>query len=373
MKLIATYSAIKKTQWIALFICWTFVAVFISTQLHFNGIKNGIDSRWFQVFTGQLPIWYFWALSTPVLLYIVNRYPLKVNQFWKQLLIYTGFGLVFLLVTTNLTLVYMFLTYGYIDLSQTNLTEYSPYFFSRLANDALIYVFTQAIILTVHSYRLRKQNELEMALMQLKNDQLNAQLTQAQLQALKLQLSPHFLFNTLHTISSLTLIGDHKTSANVTTRLGDFLRITLDYEEQQLVSLQKELEFFNLYLDIESVRFKDRLTIQKEIDQELLGLKVPNLILQPMVENAMKHGIAKSKDARLIRLEISQNDDFLHISLYNDGPLLRESHKGIGLQNIKNRLHKLYGDRFSFSLENAASGKGVNSLLSIPLQTDQVV
>ncbi len=368
MKLIETYRRIRAKQWLALLLFWTFVAAFISTQLHFNGIKNGVNSNWFKVFRDQLPIWYFWAISTPFLLYLINRYPLKLEGFLKALLAYLLFGLGFLFVATNLTLVYMFATHGYIDLSTTNYAEYSPYFFSRVANDALIYVFTLAVIITIHSYGLRKQQELDMALMQLKNDRLNSQLTQAQLQALKLQLNPHFLFNTLHTISSLTLIGEGKASANVTTRLGDFLRRTLDYEEQQLVPLAKELEFFDLYLDIESVRFKDRLTIERQIEDNLLAIKVPNLILQPLVENAIKHGIARSKGPGLISLKITRLKDRLQVSIYNDGPLLsRQISEGIGLSNIQQRLEKLYGRNFNFSLENHASGKGVNSNISIPV------
>ncbi|MCE7995381.1 MAG: histidine kinase [Roseivirga sp.] len=368
MRLIGTYRQIQSKQWLALLFFWTFVAAFISTQLHFNGIKNGVDSNWFSVFRDQLPIWYFWALFTPFLLYLVNRYPLRMESFWRAVVAYVLFGLAFLLVTTNLTLIYMFIMHGYIDLGTTNYAEYSPYFFSRLANDALIYTFTLAVIITVHSYGLRKQQELDMALMQLKNDRLNNQLTQAQLQALKLQLNPHFLFNTLHTISSLTLIGDRKTSANVTTRLGDFLRRTLDYEEQQLVTLSKELEFFDLYLDIESIRFKDRLTIEKEIDSELLTTRVPNLILQPLVENAVKHGIARNKGPGTISLKIRRRGNLLEAKIYNDGPLLDDDiTEGIGLRNIQQRLEKLYSSNFEFSLENDDSGNGVNSNLSIPI------
>lgn len=353
----------------ALFIFWTAIAAFISTQLHFNGIKNGVDSQWFVVFRDQLPIWSFWALSTPFLIYLVNRYPLKLEGFWRPLLAYLLFGLVFLFITTNLTLVYMFVAHGYIDLSTTSYSEYSPYFFARIANDTLIYVFTLAVVVTIHSYGLRKQQELDLVLMQLKNDRLSNQLTQSQLQALKLQLNPHFLFNTLHTISSLTLIGEGKISANITTRLGDFLRRTLDYEEQQLVTLSKELEFFDLYLEIESTRFKDRLRIEKTIDQDLLNIKVPNLILQPLVENAVKHGIAKSKDSGLISLEIGQSENRILIKLYNDGPSLKEPIlANVGLSNIQKRLEKLYNGDFELSLDNDENGKGVNSTLSIPIQ-----
>jgi two-component system, LytTR family, sensor kinase len=280
------------------------------------------------------------------------------------------FGIGLLMVLTNLTLVYMFLTHGYIDLSNTSYEEYSPYFFSRVANDGLIYIFVLSIIISVRSYSLRKKNELDMALIQIKNDQLKNQLTQSQLQALKLQLNPHFLFNTLHTISSLTLVGENKISANVAIRLGDFLRRTLDFEEHQLVNLSKELEFFDLYLDIESVRFKDRLKIKKNVSIECMPLKVPNLILQPLVENAVKHGIAKSKIASLIQLDIVKWENTMSIKLYNDGPLLSETtNYGIGTKNVRSRLEKLYGDNFTFEMMDDESSKGINCFLIIPIDT----
>ncbi len=368
MTIAHTYKNIKWKQWSVLLAFWTFIALFISTQLYFNTIKNGGNPKWFVIFRDQLPIWYFWALITPMILFIINRYPIGIKNVMKPILVYLLFGIGLLFFVTNLSLVYMFLTHGYIDLSNTNYGEYSPYFYSRIANDALIYVFVLTLLVTTRSYSLRKKNELDMALLQLKNDRLENQLTRAQLQALKLQLNPHFLFNTLHTISSLTLIGDHKTSANVATRLGDFLRRTLDYEEHQLVSLSKELEFFDLYLEIESVRFGDRLEVQRTIDQECLNIKVPNLILQPLIENAVKHGIGKSRDARIVNLAISRTDNQLKISLYNDGPSLNTSNRqGIGLQNIRSRLAKLYPENSALEIQDDLSGKGVNSVLMIPI------
>ena len=344
------------------------MAFFISTQLYFNTIKNGGDPNWLLILRDQIPIWYSWALTTPLILYLVNKFPISAENVLKPFLAYTLFGMALLLVLTNLTLVYMFLTHGYIDLNNTNYAEYSPYFFSRVANDGLIYIFVLAVIISVRSYGLRRKNELDMALMQIKNDSLQNQLTQAQLQALKLQLNPHFLFNTLHTISSLTLIGENRTSASVTTRLGDFLRRTLDFEEHQFVLLSKELEFFDLYLNIESVRFKDRLVIEKEVPENCLNIKVPNLILQPLVENALKHGISKSKSASLIKLTVSKNNDFLNIEIYNDGPSIQNSNRqGIGTKNVQSRLKRLYDNRFRFEIYNTEESSGVTSILSIPI------
>ncbi len=285
------------------------------------------------------------------------------------MIIYLAFGTFLLFALSNLTLVYMFSVYGYIDLSATNFEEYSPYFFSRFANDLLIFIFIVSITVIIRSYTLRKSNELSLALMKLKNDQLKNQLTQSQLQALKLQLNPHFLFNTLNTISSLTLVGEKDNSIEVTTKLGDFLRRTLDYEDHQLVTLNKELEFFDLYLDIESSRFKD-LKLERTIDPSILSEQVPNLILQPLIENAIKYGIAKSKQARLIELKIKELDGMIKINLFNEGPKLADTQKGTGLSNVENRLQKLYPDKYFFEMKNDDQRKGVTSTIHIPVSSN---
>ena len=368
MSIAETYRHIKGKQWLVLFTFWTFISAFLSTQTYFTSIKNGLSPNWLEIFLDQLPIWYSWGLVTPLILYIVNKYPINTLKPWRAFTAYLFFGAVLLFFLTNVTLIYMFLTHGYINLSNTNYAEYSPYFFSRVTNDALIYIFAITMIISFRAYGLRKKNELDMALVQLKNDQLQSQLTKAQLQALKLQLNPHFLFNTLHTISSLTLIGESKTSANVTIRLGDFLRRTLDFEEHQLVPLSKEIDFFDLYLAIESVRFKDRLVIEKDIPESCQGFMVPNLILQPLVENAVKHGIAKLKSARLIRLSVTKRDSDMEIQLYNDGSSFQPSAvRGIGLENVKSRLERLYNDNFTFELQDADHGNGVMALIIIPI------
>lgn len=370
MGLVKIYRNVKIKQWIILLAFWTFIAAMITSQLFFNSIKNGNEPSWINLFIAQLPIWYFWTLISPTILYVVNKYPFDLDKWIKSILVYTVSGIVILLVISNLTLVYMFSVYGYIDLTDTTFEEYSPYFFSRLTNDLLIYGLVVMIIVVVRSYTIRKNNQLNMALMMLKNDQLKNQLTQSQLQALKLQLNPHFLFNTLNTISSLTLLGENNISINVTTKLGDFLRRTLDYEDHQLVTPEKELEFFDLYLEIESIRFKDRLELKREIDPHCMMCKVPNLILQPLIENAIKHGLSKSKYARLIELKISQENESLLMTLFSEGPALSDgfmANEGIGLNNVKHRLEKLYDGNYFFELKNEPLRNGVKSVLRLPI------
>ncbi len=349
---------------------WLFIAIIITNQVYFTSIKNGLEPRWPNLFRDQLPIWLGWMLLTPMLIYVANRWSFEDHSWIKTILIYSLSGVMFLLLISNLTLIYMFTIHGYIDLAQTTFGEYFPYFVSRFTNDLLIYSLVMMIIVISRSYSVRKNNQLNMALVKLKNDQLKSQLTQAQLQALKLQLNPHFLFNTLNTITSLTLVGENNVSMHVTSKLGDFLRRTLDFEDHQLVPLSRELEFFDLYFEIESIRFKDRLKLKREVDPQCLDIQVPNLILQPLIENAMKYGIAKSKDAGLIELKITQSKDFIEVELFNEGPPFPtkdELTKGIGLSNIETRLEKLYDKNHFFEVRNDELRNGVKSIIKIPL------
>ncbi|MEO9482957.1 MAG: histidine kinase [Ekhidna sp.] len=370
MSLKNTYQKLGIKHWLILLGFWLFIAIIITNQVYFTSIKNGLEPDWITLFLDQLPIWLGWMLLTPVLIYVANRWSFESNNWIKPLLIHSITGLLILLLISNLTLVYMFTIHGYLDLTQATLGEYLPYFISRFTNDLLIFALVMMIIVIARSYSLRKNNQLNMALIKMKNDQLQSQLTQAQLQALKLQLNPHFLFNTLNTITSLTLIGENLISINMTSKLGEFLRRTLDFEEHQMVSLSKELEFFDLYLEIESVRFKDRLTLKRDVDPQCLDQKVPNLILQPLIENAMKYGIAKSKDACLIELKISQSGNFMEVELFNEGPLLPEKGqltKGVGLSNIETRLEKLYERNHFFEVKNDILRQGVTSVIKIPV------
>src|SRR6185503_13508641 len=149
--------------------------------------------------------------------------------------------------------------------------------------------------------------------------QLEAQLSHAQLQALKMQLHPHFLFNTLHSISAL-LNKDVQAARKMITRLGDFLRMTLENSGSPEVTLQQEMEFLSCYLEIERIRFQNRLVTRIDVSPESLQARVPNLILQPLVENAIRHGIAHRSTHGLLELEPTQQDGTLRIQVRDNGP-----------------------------------------------------
>ncbi|HMV49826.1 MAG TPA: histidine kinase, partial [Blastocatellia bacterium] len=187
------------------------------------------------------------------------------------------------------------------------------------------------------------------------------------LQALKMQLQPHFLFNTLNSISALQLT-DVETANRMTARLGDFLRLTLDNAGTQEVTLRQEMEFLRGYLEIEQLRFQERLQVTFDLTPEALEARVPNLILQPIVENSIRHGIAPVSEAGRIEVRAARQNGHLELSVRDDGPgiVAGESGKdGIGLANTRSRLQQLYGDAHRLDIENAAGG-GLLVKMTIP-------
>jgi LytS/YehU family sensor histidine kinase len=205
---------------------------------------------------------------------------------------------------------------------------------------------------------------------ELKASELRTQLVQSQLEALKMQVHPHFLFNTLHSISAM-LSKDTEGARKMIVRLGDFLRLTLENSGSMEVTLRQEIEFLNGYLEIERVRFQDRLTTDIHVDPEVLDVRVPNLILQPLVENAMRHAVGTSKAGRVevvaapqngvVRIEVRDNGP----GIQADGVLDARRGRGLGLANTQARLFGLYGDAATFKLSNGPAG-GLVVTLEIP-------
>lgn len=206
---------------------------------------------------------------------------------------------------------------------------------------------------------------------QLEQSSLKTQLAQAQLRALKMQVHPHFLFNTLHSISSLVLEDPPKANSMI-ARLGDFLRLTLDNSDQQLVTLKEETEFLRCYLDIEQVRFGDRLRVAFEMEPLTLSAQVPHLILQPIVENAIQHAVAPRTAQSQIQIKANQQNGLLRIEIKDNGPGIASSElpadRGLGLKNVRARLNQIYGQNFRLELTNNLGG-GLIVGVEIPFQT----
>ena len=198
--------------------------------------------------------------------------------------------------------------------------------------------------------------------------QLETRLAEAQLQALQRQLHPHFLFNTLHTISAL-MHRDPEAADVMLERLGDLLRLTLDRVSDQVVPLRDEVEFLNKYLEIERARFGERLTVSSSVDPDTLDAVVPNLVLQPLVENAIRHGIAPKVGGGRLYIGARREADTLILTVRDDGPGIAATEEamttGVGLSNTRSRLAHLYRDRYRFEL-GAAAGGGLAVTIAVP-------
>jgi len=222
------------------------------------------------------------------------------------------------------------------------------------------------IVLVVY-YAVDYHNRYEQGL--LRASQLEARLAQTQLQALRMQLHPHFLFNTMHTIS--TLVRDDPNAAEeMIARLSELLRVSLASSGIQEVTLSQELDFVKCYLEIEKVRFEERLELHFDVDPATLDALVPNLILQPLVENAIRHGISHRREGGRIEVRSQMVGDTVHLWVIDDGPGLDRNgpatHRtGVGLANTRARLERLYGAKHDFVLRSASKG-GVEAAIRIP-------
>ncbi len=225
------------------------------------------------------------------------------------------------------------------------------------------------VVLGAYAYGFYRRFQEE----KLQASELHRQFTNAQLQALKMQIHPHFLFNALHTISAL-VHEDPDTADRMIARLSEFLRISLEDSDTQQVPLTEELRFLNLYLDIERVRFDERLTVEFDIAEEASAALVPNLMLQPLVENAIRHGISHRITGGLIRISARRQEGTLVLGVADNGPgtepaRLPPAREGVGLTNTRGRLRRLYGDRQQITMVHPAGG-GLEVRIVIPFETE---
>jgi two-component system, LytTR family, sensor kinase len=247
----------------------------------------------------------------------------------------------------------------------TYLTRLEHYLASELITDIAIFWIVFALFRSIGYYQRFREREHAAA-------RLQAQLVEARLQALQMQLNPHFLFNTLNSVSSL-MRSDPDRADEMLERLSSLLRITLAKGHAQKVRLQEEMEVVQLYVSIQQLRFGDRVRHNIHVAPEVWDALVPTMILQPIVENAYVHGIAKSLGAGTITIEAGIKGDRLRVSICNLGSGLRQdplAQQGVGIANVKARLELHYGSRQSFSLREPVPGE-VTALFLLPLEIDQ--
>ena len=237
---------------------------------------------------------------------------------------------------------------------------------------ALAYLLIVFALYAFSFYREWRTGQRLTGQLQVANAQLETRLVRASLDALKMQLHPHFLFNTLNSITGLIRNHRAREAEDIVAGLGELLRRSLDHRQEAMDTLERELDFLRRYFEIESIRFQDRLKVEYAIDPKCLRAEVPSLLLQPLAENAMKHGISKDPAARLLRISAERDGTRLVLTVYNDGPALPKDdaamHQGIGVQNTITRLQMLYGDEARLRLRDN-NPRGVRAEIILPFRT----
>ncbi|MBI4747037.1 MAG: histidine kinase [Acidobacteria bacterium] len=358
-----TIELLKTNRWaksLALLGIWTIVATFFSLQGAAFYWRRGETIAFSEIFLPEFTFCLVGAIATPGLIWVSSRLRIERQILISRLLAHLVFSIGFAVVWMTIPRL----------VNQTVLSV--PFNVQSLINSVIwgldrgVMVYW-VIILLHHSYVYQRQYFES----QLQTSRLETQLVNAQLQSLKMQLQPHFLFNTLNSISTLVLVNP-KAAHKMVAQLGDFLRLTLENSSSQEVSFQRELEFLKCYLAIEQTRFQDRLSVIFDIDPSIQDALVPNLLLQPIVENAIKHGIAPRATPGTISIRATQESGRLHIEINDDGPGLSRApqsnrkSKGIGLHNTRDRLEQLYGNQYRLELIDIPQG-GLSVIVEFPL------
>jgi sensor histidine kinase YesM len=348
---------------------WTFVGLFFFTQdLTRKAIWDAPTPWWHYLVSWLIGVWLAAAL-TPATLWLGARWPIERRGWPARIALHAAASLVFAAVQL-LVISALAPHIGFVgDLPSTSFVQTLPVMFVvGFHNNALSYWIILGVQYGLRTYRRYQEREKQALRLELQTAELETQLVRARLGALKMQLQPHFLFNTLNAIMVLVRQQRGPEAEETIARLGDLLRFVLDDALAQEVPLRRELEYLGLYLSIEQMRFADRLRVAIDADPATLDAAVPHLGLQPIVENAVRHGVGASEAGGTIRLTTSRVADTLVVEIADDGPGLAPEgpaqRRGIGLDNTRARLHQLYGDRASLSIANgAASGAVVTMVL----------
>jgi len=352
-----------------LFGVWTVVALIFATISYAASLAE--TNRRFGFGSAlqlNLVLFYLWGLFSLLILWFSRRFPVEFPlRNVRNLVLHIPALLLFAGVHQAIHITTLWFVMPRMrEQFPTLATAYRFYYGFGFYIDLII---ASLIIIAVHAllyYRKFRAGEVE-------QESLKAQLAQAELRALKMQLHPHFLFNTLHSISSLILEDPPKANSMI-ARLGDFLRLTLEHSDEQFVTLKQEMEFVRCYLDIEQVRFGDRLTVGLAIEPGTLAAQVPHLILQPVVENAIQHAIAPRAAPGKIQIAATKVGNMLRLEVADSGPGLAATGNGlrghgVGVRNVRARLEQLYGRIFSFEMTNKAEG-GLAVVLQLPFQME---
>jgi signal transduction histidine kinase len=333
---------------------WTALALVFAMQY---GIETSATRPvdWPQIVGSSLLSWYSCGLAAVPLVLMVRRWPLTASHAARTAGLY---AVAIALATVVRFAIYVPLRAAFGGPAPSLLDGLRSGFVPEFATLAAVV----GIVLALEYYRTGRAREMQAA-------QLEAELAQARFDALNLQLHPHFLFNTLNAIATL-MHRDVDKADDMLARLSEMLRMTLGKGERQEIALADELAIVERYLDIMNLRFSNRLSVDIDVPSDLRSARVPSLVLQPLVENVVRHGLDERVDATRVRIAARASGETLHVDVVDNGRGLPPEgvREGIGLSNTRRRLEHLYGDRGRLSVANAATA-GVEVRLSLPLRT----
>jgi len=336
--------------WALVFALWTVLASSYTASAVISMISEGEALIWTRPFTWNFTNDYLWMLLTPLVAWLGRQGGGGGwGRFWA---VHGASSILLAAAQVGLMLSIYWMLCGP-PTSRPGMV-FGTFVRMQFAYNFHLSWLTYGVILVVlraieSQRRLRDER--------LRNSQLETQLVQSQLQTLRVQLQPHFLFNTLNAISALAL-ADPVQARQMIARLSDFLRLTLEERHAQQVTLSREVEFLNCYLGIQQVRFQDRLTTRLDVSADTLRALVPNMILQPLVENALRHGLLDKTERGTLHIVTRRDGDDLLLRVDDDGiGLPPEGAKdGLGLGNTRTRLDMLFGDAASVDLQSKAEG-----------------
>ncbi len=345
----------------------TFVTTFVAVLSHLRYVQKDLESNLWTWLLGESFDWYSWAILVPVIVWLARKVRLtRGNLAWAAPLHF-----LFAALTSAITLIVgvigsvwahneQLTTEQLIDLCYREIIWMLPW-------SVFIYSGIVAVYYALDYYRQYNERELRAS-------RLESELTRAQLETLHTQLQPHFLFNTLNSISVLMRKGEIDTAQRMLNRLSELLRHVLAKGGTQVIPLETELEIVRGYLEIEQVRFGDRLQVEMSIDDTSLKAQVPSFVLQTLVENAVRHGLAQKTGVGHIRVSSQKENDLLTLKVEDDGVGLaapsQSRGEGVGLRSTRTRLFALYGDQHRFELTTPSSG-GTVALLEIPYRAEE--
>lgn len=358
-----THATVRSTGWLWIIGVWCAGGLFDASQAVFSMRAEGRHGPWLPLFATELALWLPWALATPLIISLARRYPIvRVLSARAAAVHFATFAA--LSVASEAWSAWLQVLFN--PWANRRWPTYVDTFNTSISFQAVTFLVAYALILTVTYLADARERIARQAL---ETARLNEKLSEAQLAALRRQIEPHFVYNTLNSISGLVRDGRNDAAISMIVGLSEFLRRTSEDSHRAQVALAEEVEYLQRYLDLQRVRFAERLTVNVDIPAELLRAQVPNLLLQPLVENAIKHGIARRVAGGAVGVSGARRNGALYLSVYNDAAGAaadwQAAPDGVGLGNLRTRLQILYGEQSGLELRRTDTG-GVEVLVTLP-------